>query len=348
MKKSIFAIGLALMVMSCTTEELADNANETSTESQVAAKVADQAIKFSNPINVSAGSIIQGGTYREDTFPKAGGGYIGNNFAAYYYINGYVYRYALTQRYPRAIFAQRFYEDQGQGYVKLSNQQSDQVDVGPIANANRWYKINGEFYFMALGSPSYTEDFVTWYRVEEGKPNNTKYLEQIEFVNGVAQDTRVNTSPSRDPEYHAQVVRAVIAANNGTTTPNPTPTTPKGPNGYTFAAKEGGTVAISSGTYNIAYGANGKFNFLENVTRNTPCNNATFRDPIGGTKKNCFVQKVTTTAPTPTPTPPTGGICDGVPAYDQNVDYQNGDQYVLRERLYEIVNDRRKYIGKCN
>ena len=97
---------------------------------------------------------------------------------------------------------------------------------------------------------------------------------------------------------------------------NPTPPTPTpsvGPDGYTFAVNEGGTVNVS-GTVNIAYGANGKFEFLKNVSANTPCNNATFGDPIPGVKKACYIQQVSTT----NPNPPTSGNCSfGTPTSNE-------------------------------
>ena len=79
---------------------------------------------------------------------------------------------------------------------------------------------------------------------------------------------------------------------------NPAPS--GGPEGYTFAANERGTVTVS-GTVDIAYGANGKFNFLRNVSKNTACTNGVFKDPIPGTAKKCYIKSVTP------PTNPSGG-----------------------------------------
>ncbi len=95
---------------------------------------------------------------------------------------------------------------------------------------------------------------------------------------------------------------AIVVTRKAKTTTPPS----GGPDGYTYATDEGGTVNVS-GTVNIAYGADGKFNFLKNVSANTPCNNATFGDPIFKVKKSCYIQQVSTT--NPNPTPPTSGNC---------------------------------------
>ena len=60
-----------------------------------------------------------------------------------------------------------------------------------------------------------------------------------------------------------------------------------------------------SGTQDIAYGANGDFNYLYNQTSNVTCNNSNFGDPIPGTVKHCFVKESETT------TPPSSGSCSG-------------------------------------
>lgn len=67
-----------------------------------------------------------------------------------------------------------------------------------------------------------------------------------------------------------------------------------GPEGYTFACNEGQTVQVS-GTMNVAYGANGKFEYLYNQSSNIPCNNSTFGDPIKNVVKKCYVQSVDNT-----------------------------------------------------
>ena len=63
------------------------------------------------------------------------------------------------------------------------------------------------------------------------------------------------------------------------------------PEGYEFAvwAKEKLTI---SGTVNVAYGANGKYAYKYNQTKDMQCNNAVFGDPIKGTRKKCYIQRV--------------------------------------------------------
>ncbi len=65
---------------------------------------------------------------------------------------------------------------------------------------------------------------------------------------------------------------------------------PQGPDGYTYATNEGGTVALT-GTMDIAYGANGQFNYLYNQTSNIGCNNTSFNgDPLVGIFKQCYTK----------------------------------------------------------
>lgn len=69
---------------------------------------------------------------------------------------------------------------------------------------------------------------------------------------------------------------------------------PKGPEGYTFNVFEGET-CIYTGTVNIAFGADGHFNYKYNVTSCClECSNDVFGYPIYGTAKACFVQQVST------------------------------------------------------
>ena len=68
-----------------------------------------------------------------------------------------------------------------------------------------------------------------------------------------------------------------------------------------------------SGTVDIAYGANGKFSFLSNISSNTPCTNSVFGDPISGVPKKCYVRRVATPNPPPNPTPNPSGCDFGTP-----------------------------------
>lgn len=78
---------------------------------------------------------------------------------------------------------------------------------------------------------------------------------------------------------------------------------PAGPAGYSFCSAEG-QICLLSGTQDIAYGANGTFNYLYNQSGSISCNNGTFGDPIYGVAKSCFVKN--STVDTQAPTVPTG------------------------------------------
>jgi hypothetical protein len=74
------------------------------------------------------------------------------------------------------------------------------------------------------------------------------------------------------------------------------PEADQGPEGYALSAKENETVKIN-GAMNVAYGAQGLFNFLYDQTENVVCSNAVFGDPIPRTAKKCYTKSVAVTAP---------------------------------------------------
>ncbi len=69
---------------------------------------------------------------------------------------------------------------------------------------------------------------------------------------------------------------------------------PVGPAGYTWCAAEGGSCSFTDNV-DVAYGANGKFNYRYNVTGSVSINNATFGDPIPGVPKAGFYKKISST-----------------------------------------------------
>ena len=78
-----------------------------------------------------------------------------------------------------------------------------------------------------------------------------------------------------------------------TATPTPTPVNvPVGPSGYTYCVGEGGTCSFS-GVKDVAYGANGRFNYLTGRTGSVACNNGAFGDPISGVYKACYTKDST-------------------------------------------------------
>jgi len=80
------------------------------------------------------------------------------------------------------------------------------------------------------------------------------------------------------------------------------------PAGYAFCAQEGQSCDFSD-TRDVAYGANGAFNYKAGITGGINCNNDTFGDPAYGTSKACYTKGVSNPdppvpIPVPTPTPP--------------------------------------------
>ncbi|MDW8317828.1 MAG: N-acetylmuramoyl-L-alanine amidase [Anaerolineae bacterium] len=61
------------------------------------------------------------------------------------------------------------------------------------------------------------------------------------------------------------------------------------PPGYTFCAWENERCNFS-GTADVAYGANGTFNFRERVSGGIDCTNGVFGDPLRGVRKACFMR----------------------------------------------------------
>jgi hypothetical protein len=72
------------------------------------------------------------------------------------------------------------------------------------------------------------------------------------------------------------------------------------PAGYTKCADEGGTCAVGTAKRKVSYGARDTWTIKE-LSGNVACNNATFGDPLRGTKKFCAIGPVVT-EPAPTPT----------------------------------------------
>ncbi len=84
-----------------------------------------------------------------------------------------------------------------------------------------------------------------------------------------------------------------------------------GPNGYSYCSDERETCTYSA-TVNIAYGANGSYNYLYNQSSGScDCSNASFGDPLPGVTKACYVQPVS------------GGNCD-LPWSDNDISVSGG------------------------
>jgi len=80
--------------------------------------------------------------------------------------------------------------------------------------------------------------------------------------------------------------------------PSPVDYTP--PTGFTFAANGQDTVKINDGkAYDIAFGANGTFEYLRDQTSDVYCYPSSFaKDPLPGIVKKCFVMNVQAEVPT--------------------------------------------------
>lgn len=68
---------------------------------------------------------------------------------------------------------------------------------------------------------------------------------------------------------------------------------------YAFCANERET-CVFSGTRDIAYGADGKFNH-QTASNSINCNNETFGDPIRGTRKACYISRTPSSISRPSP-----------------------------------------------
>ena len=64
---------------------------------------------------------------------------------------------------------------------------------------------------------------------------------------------------------------------------------PNLPEGYTYSCDENQLVTVNA-TMDIAYGANGKFNYLYNVSDHLTCSDENFGDPIPGVEKKCYIK----------------------------------------------------------
>jgi hypothetical protein len=64
---------------------------------------------------------------------------------------------------------------------------------------------------------------------------------------------------------------------------------PNLPEGFTYSCDENQLVTVNA-TMDIAYGADGKFNYLYNVSSNLTCSDENFGDPNPGADKKCYIR----------------------------------------------------------
>ncbi len=88
--------------------------------------------------------------------------------------------------------------------------------------------------------------------------------------------------------------------------PQPVVAQPAPPAGYQFCAWEGEHCGFG-GTADVAYGAEGRFNYRNAVSGGVQCINEVFGDPNPGVRKACFIRPAVAPPPdNPRPAPPAG------------------------------------------
>jgi hypothetical protein len=181
--------------------------------------------------------------------------------------------------------------------------------AGTYAVFARWVTASN-----SAGSVSYdvtTADGVVTVNVDQSKNGGTwRLLGTFKLDPATAQVTIRNAGTSGLVVADA-VGFAASSAPTGTNSdpagnPPPPTTIPTGPSGYTYVTGENGTATYSSPT-DLAYGANGKFNYKYGFTGTIKFDNATFGDPIPGVGKYGFSRPSGSTTPPATgPTGPSG------------------------------------------
>ncbi len=111
-----------------------------------------------------------------------------------------------------------------------------------------------------------------------GTPSSTSYN-----VTGLSANTAYSMS------VRARDAAGNWSAQSSTLSVTTSAATGGGPSGFTLCSSEGQTCLLT-GTMDVAYGANGSFNYLTNRTGSIDCSNATFGDPIAGVVKSCYVK----------------------------------------------------------
>ena len=195
----------------------------------------------------------------------------------------------------------------------ISSQFSDTSDTGPYDNNAHWW--SGAYSGLKLSSFSAKGNTMS---LVVGTPSATTYKLTVNNGTGggnyAAASTvtiRANTAPTGQV-FDKWVVNSgspVITSTSSSTTTLKTGTSAAtvsatykstvvitGPSGYTWCANENGSCNFGS-KVDVAYGANGKFNYKYAVSGTIAFNNASFGDPAPGVAKAGFYKATATVGP---------------------------------------------------
>jgi endo-1,4-beta-xylanase len=174
-----------------------------------------------------------------------------------------------------------------QGQVTISNTGSSEI--------NGWtLSFDADFEIEQIWNAKITSHNGTQYIVESVGYNDV-------IASNASTDFGFIATPGSSSMPVVFIVNGEEANSNSETTPTPTPTPTSTSDsdldsiaGYAYCSSEGETCTYS-GTVDIAYGADGQFNFLPNQSSGSvSCDNDTFGDPVFGTLKACYIKSVST------------------------------------------------------
>lgn len=213
MKKVIFTLGLALTLFACSTEEFVDNV-QTSTDAAdkaAAEQSLDRTISVVDPITIGADDFIEQGLYVQN-FLRPDGTRINTSSQS----RGRFTRGHMTIFFPSVsgtrVRAFKF-NNGGWEFVASLNDfiaGGTTAALGLVQNLNRWYEIDGEFYFL---SSSFRNGGVArWFRAIPGQPLNTGNMQEVSFTN--REPSVVAALNDFDEELRTLVKKNIITASS--------------------------------------------------------------------------------------------------------------------------------------
>jgi len=204
----------------------------------------------------------------------------------------------------------------------FANAQWIYSSAGGQGNSNEGATFeNGEPYHYSIGAAAITSVWFRWTAPASGQTTMDTLGSNFDTVlaayTGSTLGALVQQDANDDYSGYGTKSRISFAAIAGTTyniavagftgqtgyyylnwsiaqapTPTPTPVPQGGPSGYTYCVGEGGTCSFT-GVKDVAYGANGRFNYQPGRTGSVACTNGTFGDPISGVYKACYTKDST-------------------------------------------------------